>query len=395
MSAGREAKGKYIAPCPHYPRCFGCSFIDLPYPEQLRRKRQRVVEAFAAHPALNHLQVPVVVPSPRRLGYRARVKLVVRCAKGEVAIGLYVPESHRVVDISSCPVHPRPVNSVILYLKRKVQDLGIDPYDEENDMGQLRYVDFRYGFRRRELSITLVTRQRRFPQGIALARALTRRFPFITGVIQNVNEARGNVIWGERFMALAGRETILEQIGYLKLGFPAGVFSQANPFMARKLYERVVDLASLSGQESVLDLYCGCGPISLYLAAGARMVWGIDENSLSISSAKQNARRNGINNCRFFAGDVAEGIAEALQSISRFDFVVLNPPRKGIQPRAMEAVLAVDPLKMIYVSCEPTSLARDLDQLVQAGYRPLRMQPFDMFPQTAEVETVVLLEKGK
>jgi 23S rRNA (uracil-5-)-methyltransferase RumA len=388
-----QSASRYIAPCPHYPHCIGCPFIDLPYPEQLIRKRKIVAEALIAYPSLAKIPVPPVIPSPRRLGYRGRVKLVVRRNRGEVALGLYAPGSHRVRDISSCPVHPQSVNRVAGYLKGKIRELNIAPYDERDDSGDLRYVDIRCSFARRELSVTLVTRHASLRDGATLARDLQRRFPFIAGVIQNVNEQRGNVIWGDRYRTLSGSETIAERICALNLVFPAGVFAQANPFTAAKLYEKVGELAGLTGKETVLDLYSGVGPISLTLARSARLVWGIDDNELSISTAKQNARRNGVSNCRFFTGDVAEKMAEAKMILGRIDVVVLNPPRKGVQPVAMEAVLAVGAPKIIYVSCEPKSLARDVNRFTEAGYRVTRIQPFDMFPQTDEVEAVVLLEK--
>ncbi|MGH7824838.1 MAG: 23S rRNA (uracil(1939)-C(5))-methyltransferase RlmD [Candidatus Binatia bacterium] len=386
-------RGSYEPPCPHYPHCIGCPLINVPYPEQLQKKREIVARALAAYPSLAHVEAPSVIASPHRLGYRTRVKLVVRSTRGEVATGLYVPGTHRVIDISSCPVHPRPVNQVTRYLKGKLVELRIAPYDERNDSGQLRYLDFRYGFARRELSVTLVTRHREFPQGIALARSLSRKFPFITGVIQNINEQRGNVIWGDRYQLLSGRDSLLEQVGSLKFGFPAGVFSQANPSTAKKLYDMVAEMAALGGRENVVDLYCGVGSISASLAKAAHLVWGIDESSLSIDTAKQNARRNGISNCRFCEGDVGEKIAEAQKTLAKIDRVVLNPPRKGVQPAAMEAILAVKAPKIIYVSCEPKSLARDLDRLVTQGYRIVRLQPLDMFPQTEQVENVVLLER--
>src|SRR5215831_6038062 len=385
---------KIDPPCPHYPHCIGCPLIDVPYPEQLLRKRDIVARALAVYPTLAHLEVPSVIASPHRLGYRARVKLVVRSTRGEIATGLYVPGSHRVIDISSCPVHPRPVNQVTRYLKAKLLELRIVPYDERNDSGQLRYVDFRYSFARHELSVTLVTRHREFPQGMVLARSLSRKFSFITGVIQNINEQRGNVIWGDRYHLLSGRDSLLEQIGGLSFGFPAGVFSQANPSTAKKLYDLVAEMAALSGRENVIDLYCGVGPISIYLAEASRLVWGIDDGLLSIDTAKQNARQNGIANCRFVEGDVGEKIAEAYKTLGRVDRIVLNPPRKGVQPGAMDAILGVKAPKVIYVSCEPTSLARDLDKLVTQGYRIIRLQPLDMFPQTEQVENVVLLQKN-
>jgi len=386
-----RAGDPYRPPCPHYPHCGGCPFVDIPYPQQLARKRDIVREAFTAVPSLVDVEIPPVVASPRRLGYRGRMKLVVRKSRNDVAIGLYVPGSHRVIDISSCPVHPQPVNQVIRYLKRKALELGINPYDERDDSGDLRYIDMRYSFARREVSVTLVTRHASLPQGEKLARSLQRKFPFVTGVIQNVNASRGNVIWGESCRTLSGRDTILEQIGGLKLVFPVGVFSQANPFTAQKLYETVSKLGGFAGKETVLDLYCGVGPIALYLARSAKLIWGIDDSELAVATAKQNARRNGISNCRFFAGDVAAMTTEARKQLARIDAVVLNPPRKGVQAAALAAVLEAGAPKLIYVSCEPRSLARDLDRLVAANYRVVDIQPFDMFPQTKEVENVVLL----
>ena len=358
------------------------------------KKRAIVGRALAEYSSLAGADVSPVVPSPQRLGYRARVKLVVRKNRDQVAMGLYVPQTHRVIDISSCPVHPRQVNQVVFYLKKKVLELGIAPYDERDDSGDLRYVDFRFSVARHELSLTLVTRHASFPQGAPLAKALQQRFPFITGVIQNVNENRGNVIWGNSFRTLGGRDTIMERVGDLKLVFPAGVFSQANPFTARKLYDRVYELAALKGGETVLDLYCGVGPISLYLAVAARHVWAVDDSELSITTAKQNARRNGRGNCRFIAGDVATTLTQLTKDLPRIDLMVLNPPRKGIKAAALEAVLAAGAPRIIYVSCEPRSLARDLDRLVAANYRVEQIQPFDMFPQTEEVETLVLLRKN-
>lgn len=382
-------------PCIHYPNCIGCPFIDLPYDAQLARKREITAAALASYPALQAILVPPVIPAAHRLGYRSRVKLVVRKNRDRVALGLYVPGSHRVMDISSCAVHPRPVNQVLGYLKQKIFELGIAPYDERDDSGDLRYVDLRYSFARREVSVTLVSRHASLPHGEKLARALQRRFSFVTGVIQNINESRGNVIWGSVYRTLSGRDSILEQVGGLKLVYPTGGFSQANPYTAQKLYESVARLAGLKGEETVLDLYCGVGPIAFYLAREARQVWGADESESSVSAAKQNARRNGISNCRFRAGDVAETIREIRATVGGIDLIALNPPRKGVQPAAMTALLECGAPKLIYVSCEPKSLARDLNRLVEANYRIVEIQPFDMFPQTDEVENVVLLVKNK
>jgi 23S rRNA (uracil1939-C5)-methyltransferase len=389
-----RSRGEYVPSCPHYPEgCVGCPFINLPYPEQLKRKQEIVAQAMTGYPSLQDVQVPAVVPSPRRLGYRARVKLVVRKAKGKVLTGLYLPQSHQVVDISSCPVHPEAVNRVIQQLKKEIQRLDISPYDERTDSGDLRYIDIRYSFWSREIVLTLVTRRPTFPRGSELARSLKKRFSFLAGVAQNINEDAGNVIWGPRSRSLAGRDTVIERIGAWKLRLPVGVFSQANPLVASKLYEKVESLAALTGKEIVLDLYCGVGPISLHLAPAAELIWGVDESSLAIATAKQNARMNGVNNCRFFEGNVAERVEEAKSQFPRIDLAIVNPPRKGLQPDAMAGLLSLLPARIIYVSCEPATLARDLDKLTENHYRVIALQPFDMFPQTEEVETVALIER--
>lgn len=392
-SAPIQSRAIYRPPCPHYPHCVGCPLIDVPYPEQLARKRAIVLDSFARYPSLAAVEMPRVAPASERLGYRTRVKLVVRRNRDQIALGLYVPNSHRVIDISSCPVHPRPVNQTAQYLKKKILELGIMPYDERDDSGDLRYVDFRFSAARQELSVTLVTRHSPFPAGVQLARSLMKRFPFVTGVNQNVNEARGNVIWGPAFRTLAGRETLMDRVGDVKLVFPPGVFSQANPSTARKLYETVTKFADLIGSETVLDLYCGVGPISLYLASTARQVWSVDDSELAVNTAKQNARRNGRGNCRFLAGDVGSMAMKLKNDLGHIDLIVLNPPRKGLQPAGMKAIVECGAPKLIYVSCEPTTLARDLDRLVTGGYRIERLALFDMFPQTEQVESVALLTK--
>jgi 23S rRNA (uracil-5-)-methyltransferase RumA len=394
MQARDEDRAPYEPPCPHFPHCVGCPWIDVPYPQQLKRKHALVREALADYPSLAGIDPTAVAPARQRLGYRGRIKLVVRQKRDQVAIGLYVPQTHRVIDISSCPVHPRPVNQVVHYLKKKIVELGIAPYDERDDSGDLRYLDFRFSAARQELSITLITRRPVFPRGAELARALLRRFSFVTGVIQNINEQRGNVIWGGSFRVLGGRDTIMERIGDLKLVFPPGAFSQANPFTARQIYETVLQAAALTGVETVLDLYCGVGPISLYLSSAARQIWAVDDNEGSINTAKQNARRNGRGNCRFIAGDVAATVTQLKQQLPRIDLAVLNPPRKGVQPAALQAIVDLQLPRLIYVSCEPKTLARDLARLADAGYRAAQVRLFDMFPQTDQVESVAVLNQA-
>jgi 23S rRNA (uracil1939-C5)-methyltransferase len=352
-----------------------------------------IARALSRYSSLAGLDVPALHAAPYRLGYRGRVKLVVRASGGEIAAGLYVPGTHRVIDMSSCAVHPRPVNQVVHYLEKKCLELKIVPYDERTDTGELRYLDLRYSFARREVNVTLVTRHREFPQGGPLARAIVRKFRSVNGVVQNINPERGNVIWGDTYRVLAGRDTLLERIGALTLAFPAGVFSQANPATAEILYDAVTQMAGLNEQETALELYCGVGPIALTLARKARLVWAGDDSAPAIAAAKQNARRNGVGNCRFFCGDIGAIVATAKSSLGRIDCLVVNPPRKGVQPAALQSLCELQVPRLVYVSCDPVTLARDLNVLEEHGYKVQRLQAFDMFPQTEQVETTALLAR--
>ena len=385
--------GPVRPPCPHYPACFGCPFIQFPYLEQLEKKREIVKKALRAYPTLSALEVPSIFSSPSQFGYRARVKLPVRRIQGKVVIGLYRPETHEVADASACPAHPEPVNRLIQFLKEAIAQLDIVPYDEAHDTGQLRYIDIRYSFWQKQALLTLVTRHMHFPQARDLIRELERRFPFLSGIVQNIHDKPGNAIWGERFHPLRGRDSLLEKMGPFRLCIPVYAFSQVNPVVARKIYETALEWAGLTGQEIALDLYCGIGPISLYLASQAKLVIGIDENEGAINAAKQNARRNGYHNCRFFAGDAAEKLREVSVSHSQVNVIVVNPPRKGLSPEAFTALIVVKMAKLLYVSCDPMTLARDLDRLFHEGYVVRKVQSFDMFPQTDQVETIALLER--
>lgn len=392
--SAESRQGTWRPPCPHYPACYGCPFVSIPYNQQLQKKQEQITAAFADYASLQPVTIPVPIASSRRFGYRARVKLAVQRVKGKTVIGLYRPESHEVIDASACPVHPPQINKLVAFLKQAIDQLQIAPYDEVHDTGQLRYLDIRYSFWQRRTLLTLVTRRMHFPQVRELTRTLGRRFPELVGVVQNINDTPGgNGIWGERFHPLRGRDSLLEQFGHLRLHSPADAFTQVNPFVAHKLYETALEWAGLSGKEIALDLYCGIGPIALYLASRAKLVIGIDDNARAIRVAKENARRNGYHNTRFFAGDAARKLKETTFSLAQIDCIVVNPPRKGLSPEAFSALVGTRALRLLYVSCEPRSLARDLDQLSQAGYQVVKVQPFDMFPQTDKVETLVLLDK--
>lgn len=379
-------------PCPHFPDCVGCPFIGRPYTEQLAAKREIVREAFAAYPALAEIEIPEVVGSPTPFGYRNQVKLVARRARRGLLLGVYRPGSHQVVDIHQCPVHHPLINSVLEGVMALVDEHGVWAYDERRGNGELRYVIVRVGTWSKTVQVILVTKSDDLPQARQLARDI-RKLHGVVSVVQNINAEPGNVILGKEFRLLVGDEALMEKLDGFKIFTHPGAFIQANPNVAGKIYRTATEWAALTENEIAIDLYCGVGVLSLHLAAQARTVFGVEESSQAVVDAKMNARMNGVGNSRFRCGDVASVLPELLSDLGRADVVALNPPRKGADDAARAAILAADPSRILYVSCDPTTMARDIDWFAAHGFRCERLQPYDMLPQTEHVECLALLRK--
>lgn len=385
------------SPCPHYPECVGCALIGTRYGEQLELKRRRVIEALSKHPELAHVSVPEVVGSPKAFGYRNQAKLVARRAGRGLLLGIYRPGTHQVVDITRCPVHDTLVAQVLGEVAVQIERRGVSVYDEPTGEGWLRYVVVRSSGWKRVAQIILVARDRGGIGGEAgsaglrdLVRALTR-IRAVSGIVLNVNPAPGNAIFGPAFFPLTGKLEIVERIGGLELQSRAGAFLQANIPVARRVYERALEWADPQTEEVGVDLYCGAGAISFHLATRAGRVFGIEESPLAVLDAKANIRRNGFHNVRFIAGVVSEALPELASRLGRIDLITLNPPRKGADEETRRAIAACEPSRIVYVSCDPGTLARDLAWFASAGYATAALQPFDMLPQTEHVECVALL----
>ena len=383
----------FAKPCPHYPDCVGCALIGKPYGRQLEEKRDKVRLAFAAHPSLRALAIPEPVGSPKAFGYRNQAKLVARHTRRGLLLGIYRPGSHDVVDIRQCPVHHPLINEVLAAVIRNVERFDVPIYDERTHTGQLRYVIVRVSTWTKRAQVILVTRERAWVQARALARALGRARG-VASVVQNVNPAPGNVILGPSFVSLEGEADLVERVGFLKLKSRAGAFLQANIPVARKVYQRVLEWAAPAAEDTAVDLYCGVGAISFYLGTAARHVVGIESSPPAVLDAKANVRINGFHNVRFHAGETGAILPEMAERLGRVDLVTLNPPRKGADASTREAIVACAPRRVVYVSCDAVTLARDLDWFAARGYVTTRVQPFDMLPQTEHVECVALLERA-
>lgn len=335
---------------------------------------------------------PEVLPmigSRSPFGYRNQAKLVLRRVRGRVIAGLYAPGTHRVVDVRSCPVHHPAINGVVAAAIELMEAANVSIYDEDTGTGALRYLVVRYSFWLRQSQVILVAAET--PAGLGrLVRDLRRRCRTLRSSVLNINPSRGNVIFGPRWLALGGAPAILERMDRLTLQARAGSFIQANPWVAGRLYRTAGRWAGIRDTDTVADLYAGIGGLALTLAPAVRRVYAIEENEIAVGDARSNARRNGIGNVRGLAGAVESVLPQLRHDIGRADVVTLNPPRSGVADAVVPEIAALEPRAVLYLSCDPTTLARDLARLHAHGYRTVRVQPADMLPQTAHVECLAL-----
>lgn len=380
-------------PCPHFPNCVGCALIGTPYGEQIRLKQQKVCDAMRRYPSLAGVDIGEIVGSPRAFGYRNQAKLVARQTGRGLLLGIYRPGSHQVVDIRQCPAHHALIPPVLDAVRDIVERYAIPVYDERTRSGVLRYVVVRVSTWKKAVQVILVTAERSVPHLRDVVRRL-QRVRGVVSVVQNVNPDPGNVILSAQFMPLTRETALIERIGGVKLKTHAGAFVQANVQVARRLYAYALDGAGLNANDVVVDLYCGVGALTFALATVAKHVAGIEASPIAIADAKENIRLNGFHNVRFYCGDAAETLETVTARLGRVDVITLNPPRKGADERARAAITAGAPRRIVYVSCDPGTLARDLDWFAARGYATTTVQPFDMLPQTEHVECVAQLVRA-
>jgi 23S rRNA (uracil1939-C5)-methyltransferase len=382
-------------PCLKGAECDGCPLMLMKYPAQLVWKRDLVENALRGYHSLGEATVHPVLPSPKPLHYRNSAKLVIAGKFGTPLIGIYRRNSHEVIDIGACPLHHPLINQVVQAVKEGIRKGKVPIYSPRSGTGLLRYLVVRVSEAENRAMAIFVTAERSFNELHHLGKFLQGAVPEVEVVVQNVNGSTGNVILGERDHFVTKKKALNDAIGTIRFVVSPRSFFQVNGGAARLIYEQVREWAGLSGRETVIDLYCGVGGISLFLAGAAREVVGIEAVAAAVEDAEKNARLNGIRNCRFEAGDAAELLAELREEGLRADLIVLNPPRKGCDKEVLREAALLAPARIIYVSCSPLTLARDLDILARAGYRTSEVQPVDMFPQTPHVENVALLVRKK
>ena len=383
------------SPCRCSRRCLGCPLIALDYSEQLNFKEERVKDAMKHYPQLRNLEVRPVLPAPEPLGYRINAKLVFVKERGRVRLGLYRRGSHNVIDIGECPLHHPLVNKIVQTVREEVERQGIFVFDERRQTGLLRYLLVRVEPNNRQAMVTFVVTERNFQQLTHLGKWLQRKVPEVISVQQNINPREGNIVMGRETLRLLGVDDLIMNIGDVRLRMAPTSFVQVNPAQAASMYEITRKWLALNRKENVLDIYCGIGGIALNLAKDAGKVVGIELAEEAVRNARHNAFMNKLRNCTFRAGDAAEILEELAAEELKVTAAVLNPPRGGAEPEVLERLADLSPERLVYISCYPATLARDLAALHDLGFQALIAQPVDMFPQTPHVETVVLLDREK
>ena len=373
--------------CPIYDECGGCQLQHLSYPAQLKWKRQQVIDAVQRIGKID-VEVKNTVGMENPLNYRNKMQFPVNFESKKIKIGCFAKSSHKVIDTNQCLIQ-KPQNDEILQAVRKViEKYKISAYDEDKHRGILRHVMGRVGIN--ETMLVLVTAVNNLPNEKSIVRALRNELPNITGIQQNIQSQHNNVILGRETKILYGKRTIKDKIGNLNFNISARSFFQVNTSQAEKLYKIVKKFAELEGNEIIIDAYCGTGTITLFLAKFAKFAYGIEIVSSAIADAKVNARENNIRNVKFFTGDASK----ILPSLGvNPDVIVLDPPRAGCDEKVLLTIAKLKPKKVVYVSCNPATLARDLNILEANNYKTKTVQPVDMFPFTSHVETVALLIK--
>ena len=401
----RPAKSRSASPyhCPIDAKCGGCQWLSVPYAQQLSRKQRYVQELFADLVKPSVIKPIAGMETP--LHYRNKVVSPFvgvydkRAKQQRILCGMYERGTHRVIDSAECLIENELAKRIILSVRDLMVRHRMQPYDEDTDEGFLRHAQVRVGHSSGEVMVTLVKRDEAFPGARNFVRELKARHPEITTVVQNVNTRQTNVIMGETERTLYGPGFILDTLCGLSFRISSKSFYQVNSTQTEVLYTRAIEMAQLTGTETVLDAYCGTGTIGLVAmhgvngGPGAKRLIGVEERQDAVTDARNNARHNGIENAEFVAGDASAFLRQAAADGLKLDVLFMDPPRAGSTPDFLKAACAIAPKRIVYISCNAKTQARDVRYLLDHGYRIEELQPVDMFPHTDHVETVVLMTR--
>ena len=390
------AKDRAIPKCEHYKRCGGCSIQHMEYKNQLDFKFDRVKDCINKIAGLSTdlVQYPIGMESPER--YRNKVQLPVGMVKGKLAIGFYAPRSHNIVDIDKCLIQDEVADTVSKITRDWMEKYKIMPATIDgvfNPKGLVRHIMIRRGFKTNEVMVVLVTVKKNVPHISEFIASIRDNIDGIKSIVQSINPKDTNVVLGNDFRTIWGEEKIKDYIDEFKFNISPLSFFQVNPVQTEHLYKTALKYAGLTGNEIVFDAYCGTGTITLFLSQKAKKVYGVEIVPEAIENAIENAKENKVYNAEFLVGTAEDKIQELLDQGVKPDTIVVDPPRKGCDIELLEAIAEAKPKNVVYVSCDPSTLARDLKILVEKGFKVGKIQPVDMFPHTSHIECVVKLKR--
>jgi len=379
--------------CSIYKNCGGCNLQHIDYKAQLDFKTNRVVQVINRIGKLEKVIIHPTIGMESPYNYRNKVQLPASNKNEVVNIGFYAARSHDIINMENCHIQDSVADLVVKLTRLWIKEFNIDTYNEESHQGSLRHIMVRKGIKTGQVMIVLVTNGKNLPRKEEFIALMTKKIKGLVSIVQNVNSEKTNVILGEFCTTLWGKDTITDYIGEFKFEVSPLSFFQVNSIQTEVLYDKALEYANLSGGEIVLDAYCGTGTISLFLSQKAKKVYGVEIVPEAIENAKMNAKENKILNTEFIVGDAEKIIPKLIEGGVKADVVVVDPPRKGCDKSFLEAISNMEPKTIVYVSCDPGTLARDLGILDELGYKTLEIQPVDMFPQTAHIECVALIKK--
>ncbi|NMA24825.1 MAG: 23S rRNA (uracil(1939)-C(5))-methyltransferase RlmD [Clostridiales bacterium] len=382
-----------IAPqCPNFGKCGGCDFLHMDYAEELRLKLRRVEDALRRIGGLN-VKVTGIVGADSIVNYRNKAIYAVGKSEGRAITGFFRERSHDIVPTEKCLIQTDVSDRASAAVRRWMDRYCVPAYNEELRSGVVRHVFCRYAFAVKKALVTVVSYEKTLPHPEALVGEIRRRCPETAGVVLNVNRTRGNTVLTGEFLTLWGDDFIVDELNGLKFKLSPRSFYQINSAQAEKLYGKALEYAALTGSETVLDLYCGTGTITLIMAGRVKYAVGAEIVEAAISDAWENAAMNGIENVDFIYADAGDAARELKTKGVLPDVVVVDPPRKGLSPTVIDTVSDLSPARVVYVSCDPATLARDLKIFETKGYKAVEATAFDMFPRCAHVETICLMSK--
>ena len=374
--------------CPYMKKCGGCQLQGVPYAQQLKEKEKQVKDLIGPY-----CRVFPITGMETPYHYRNKVHAVLDHRKGNVISGIYEERSHQVVPIDCCQIEDEKADAIIVTIRELLQSFRMKVYDEDNGFGLFRHILIRVGKTSGQIMVVLVMASPIFPSKNNFIKALRQKHPEITTIVQNINDQDTSMVLGEREKVLYGKGYITDTLCNKTFRISSRSFYQINPVQTEKLYQKAIHLAGLTGKERIVDAYCGIGTIGLIAADRVKEVIGIELNEDAIRDAIRNAHANKITNAQFYCEDAGKFMEEMADSGETADVVFMDPPRSGSDERFLSSVVKLSPKQIVYISCNPETMARDLAYLTGNGYRAITAWPFDMFPHTSHTEVVACLKR--